>query len=50
MPFVTNSQLLSGDKYDGIMGLAPLDQIDNSSIPFFMNFLYIDYQNIWGGF
>jgi hypothetical protein len=32
------------------MGLAPIDPIDISSAPIFMNFLYNDYQKIWGGF
>jgi hypothetical protein len=50
MPFVANNQSKRLDQYDGIMGLAPIDEVENSSVPLFMNFLYNDYQKIWGGF
>jgi hypothetical protein len=50
MPFVANNQSRRIDQYDGIMGLAPIDENDNYSIPLFMNFLYTDFKNIWGGY
>jgi hypothetical protein len=32
------------------MGLAPQDYGDDELIPLIMNFLYRDYQYLWGGF
>jgi hypothetical protein len=51
MPFVANNESRRIDQFDGIMGLAPIDfENDNYSIPLFMNFLYTDFKNIWGGY